>query len=183
MGGGLKITITFCEGWSQNHIQWGVVSKSHSVWGGLKITITFSEGWSQNHIQWGVVSKSHSVGGGLKITFSGGWSQNHIQWGVVSKSHSVGGGLKITFSGGWSQNHIQCGVVSNSHTVGGGQAPREHCSGSPPLDNNQSFIIFFLYFSNDNFMICLYTLHFPPFFSQNKAEDIFYIQVSIAKCK
>ncbi len=26
------------------------------------------------HIQWGVVSKSHSVGGGLKITFSGGWS-------------------------------------------------------------------------------------------------------------
>ncbi len=47
-------------------------SKSHSVGGGLKIT--FSGGWSQNHIQWGVVSKSHSVGGGLKITFSGGWS-------------------------------------------------------------------------------------------------------------
>ncbi len=37
----------------QNHIQWEVVSKSHSV---------------------GLVSKSHSVGGGLKITFSGGWS-------------------------------------------------------------------------------------------------------------
>ncbi len=37
-------------------------SKSHSVGGGLKIT--FSGGWSQNHIQWGVVSKSHSVGGG-----------------------------------------------------------------------------------------------------------------------
>ncbi len=56
-------------------------SKSHSVGGGLKIT--FSGGWSQNHIQWGVVSKSHSVGCGLKITFSGGWSQNHIQCGMV----------------------------------------------------------------------------------------------------
>ncbi len=34
------------------------------------LKITFSGGWSQNHIQCGMVSKSHSVGGGLKITFS-----------------------------------------------------------------------------------------------------------------
>ncbi len=38
------------------------------------LKITFSGGWSQNHIQCGMVSKSHSVGGGLKITFSVGWS-------------------------------------------------------------------------------------------------------------
>ncbi len=42
------------------------------------LKITFSGGWSQNHIQWGVVSKSHSVGGGLKITFSGGCSGNVV---------------------------------------------------------------------------------------------------------
>ncbi len=64
--GGLKIT--FSGRWSQNFIQWGVVSKSHSV---------------------GVVSKSHSVGGGLKISFSGGGGLN------ISFS---GGGLKFTFS-------------------------------------------------------------------------------------
>ncbi len=45
VGGGLKITLS------------GGGLKITFSGGGLKIT--FSGGWSQNHIQWGVVSKSH----------------------------------------------------------------------------------------------------------------------------
>ncbi len=42
------------------------------------------------------------------------------------------------------------------------------------LDNNQSFIIFFLYFPNDYFIICLYTTFFPHFYHRIR-QKIYFI--------